>query len=76
MTDIGLGVALQVLYGCILVLSLTTEPLMSSKLHSSGVFFLLAIFSLFAIAFVKVYIRETKGLDEKQKKQVYCPIEL
>jgi len=75
MTDVGLGIALQVLYGCILVLSLTTEPLMDSALGNSGVFFLLAIFAIFAIAFVKVYIKETMGLDEKQKKSIYCPIE-
>lgn len=73
MTDVGLGVALQVLYACIMVLSLVTEPLIDSSLHASGVFYLLAFFSFFGIFFVIIFFKETMGLTEKQKKSIYSP---
>lgn len=73
MTDVGLGIALNCLYGTIVVLSLGTEPLMNSRLHPSGVFYLLAVFSFMAMVFIKVWFKETKGLTEKQKKSLYAP---
>jgi hypothetical protein len=54
-----------------MILSLVTEPLMGSALHPSGVFYLFALFSLIGFFFVWIYFKETKGLTEKQKKQVY-----
>lgn len=68
MTDVGLGVALQVLYATLMVVSVGTEPLMQTKLHDSGVFFLFGLFSAFGFIFTYFYFKETKGLTEKQKK--------
>lgn len=73
MTDVGLGVALNVLYGTIFVLSLVTEPLMQSKLHPAGVFYLLAFFSFVAVFFIWFNFKETMGLTEKEKKSLYSP---
>lgn len=61
------------LYGTIVILSLVTEPLMDSKLHPSGVFYLLAFFSFCGVFFVYFWFKETMGLTEKQKKSVYSP---
>ena len=72
----GLGIALNVLYGVILILSLVTEPLMDSALHPSGVFYLLALFSFIAVFFVYFHFKESKGLTEKEKKSLYVPEEL
>ena len=71
--DISLGVCLQVLWGTVLVLSLTSESLMNSALQPQGVFFLFSGFSFFAVFYVYFYMDETKGLSEKQKKDLYIP---
>ena len=73
MPDVALGVGLNCLYGGILVISLSTEPLMDTGLHTAGVFFLFGLFSFIAFFFVYFFVRETKGLNEKEKKQVYNP---
>lgn len=73
MTDVGLGVALQVLYATLMVVSVGTEPLMDTGLHTSGVFFLFGFFSFCGFVFTYFFFRETKGLTEKQKKTVYSP---
>ena len=71
--DISLGICLQVLWGVVLLLSLTSESLMNSALQPQGVFFLFAGFSLIAVFFVYFFMDETKGLSEKQKKALYMP---
>ena len=73
LTDAGLGATLNVLYGSIFVLSLATEPLMNSALHPSGVFFLLGTFGLMAVIFTIIWLKESKGLTEKEKKSLYVP---
>ena len=65
LTDVGLGVSLNVLYGTIFILCLVTEPLMDSALHPSGVFYLLAFFSFCAVIFLYCFFKETMGLTEK-----------
>lgn len=61
------------LYGSIFVLSLTTEPMMNSALHPAGVFYLLGTFGLMAVIFTIIWLKESKGLTEKEKKQLYAP---
>ena len=73
MTDVGLGIAMQTLYVTLMIVSVGTEPLMQTSLHTSGVFFLFGLFSLFGFIFTYFFFKETKGLTEKQKKQVYQP---
>ena len=73
MPDVALGVGMNCLYATILVISLGTEPLMETGLHTAGVFFLFGLFSFIAFFFVYFFVRETKTLSEKEKKQVYNP---
>ena len=61
------------LYLTVLVLSLTTEPMMESALQPQGVFFLFSIMSLVAAIFLYCYLGETRGLTNEQKKALYCP---
>ena len=61
------------LYLTVLVLSLSTEPMMDSALQPQGVFFLFAFLSLCAFIFLYFYLGETRGLTNEQKKSLYCP---
>jgi len=40
-------------------------------LGPSGVFFMFAGFSMVATLYMWVYVRETKGLSDKEKKEIY-----
>ena len=71
--DVSLGVSLLVLYSVVLILSLTTEPLMDSVIQPQGVFFLFAFFSFCAWFFMYYYVPETKGLPEADKKKLFYP---
>ena len=72
-SDIALGVSTQILWLVILVESLFTETLMNSALKPHGVFFLFGFFSACAVVFEYFYVKETKGLLAKEKKELYCP---
>ena len=71
--DAALGMCILTLYLTVLVLSLSTEPMMDSALQPQGVFFLFAILSLCAFFFLYFYLGETRGLTNEQKKSLYCP---
>jgi len=45
---------------------------MNSALHPAGVFYLFGFFSFIATCFVHAYIKETKGLSDKEKKSLYA----
>ena len=61
------------LYGTVLILSLTTETLMDSPLQPQGVFLCYAGISFCAIFFVYFFMGETKGLSEKERKEMFMP---
>ena len=71
--DVSLGVSLLVLYSVVLVMSLTTNSLMDSKLQPQGVFFMFSFFSFVAFFFMYYYVPETKGLPEDEKKKLFYP---
>ena len=62
-----------VLYLTVLILSLTTEPMMNSALRPEGVFFLFSALSLMAVFFLYGYMGETKDLGRAEKKALYIP---
>lgn len=70
-TDIALGVCIQVLWLVVVLLSLVSDPLMDSALHPAGVFFLFSLFSAISVVFIVFFMKETKGLTEKEKKALY-----
>ena len=72
-SDIALGVSTQILWLVILLESLTTESLMESSLKPEGVFILFGIFSMLAVGMEWYFVAETKGLSEREKKNVYTP---
>lgn len=71
--DSALGLCIFTLYGTILILSLTTNFLISSALHQQGVFWLFGGITFIGAFFCYFFIRETRGLNDKDKKLLYSP---
>eukprot|EP00347_Sterkiella_histriomuscorum_P003540 403363903 len=72
--DTALGLCIFTLWGTVLVLSLTTNFLMESALRPCGVFWLFAVISVFGAIFCFIFIKETRGLNDKDKKMLYSPV--
>lgn len=72
-TEIGLGVCLLTLWAVVLIEVLTVLALMNSPLEPSGVFFCFSAFSAMGAVFIYIYLKETKGLTDKEKRSLYSP---
>lgn len=72
-TDIGLGVCLLTLWAVVLLEVLTVPMLMNTGIETSGVFFLFAIFGIVATIFIKLFLKETRGLTDNEKRNLYVP---
>ena len=59
-------------YTCNIVISLAAEYLFK-YLTPQGTFLLLGLTTLYSCFFIKHYMPETKGLTDKEKKQLYLP---
>ena len=70
--DAGLSLALFTLYFTVYLLSLVCPIMMSpDNLGPSNVFFMFAGLSVLGSAFVAVFMKETQGLTDKEKKTLY-----
>lgn len=58
------------------MLSLSTPYLIDSKLQACGTFYLFSLFALIGFFVLYPTFKETKGLTEKEKKELYVPIHL
>ena len=47
--------------------------MMNSALQPAGVFYLLGTFGLISVFFTAGFMKESKGLTEKEKKSLYAP---
>ena len=74
--DVAVGVCIFELWATVVVLLLISQPLMNSALQPQGVFFLFAFFSLIDTLYAYFIIKETKGLNDKEKKSLYGPEEM
>lgn len=74
--DTALGLCILALFLSLLEKAITMEFMVHSFIGPHGMFFILGIITLFGAIFMKVYVLETKGLTDKQKKQLYTPIDL
>jgi hypothetical protein len=69
-----MGICILALWGSILILTLTTPTMMSNPvLKQYGVFYMFAAFSLLGAIFCAVFIKETKGLTDIEKKDLFKP---
>ena len=71
--DSALGICLFVLWSVVLLLSLFTSPLMDSFLKPQGVFWIFSLSSFGGAFFTHFYVKETSGLNDKEKKMIYTP---
>ena len=74
--DTALGLCVLALFLSLLEKAITMEFMVHSEaIGSSGMFFILGGITLIGAAFVQIFIKETKGLSDKDKKQLYMPEE-
>jgi len=70
--DKGLGVCLTSLYLWVIILSLICPVIMDPEVMGpSNVFYFFSVISFLAIPYVIYFMKETKGLTDKQKKNLY-----
>lgn len=72
LTDTALGVVYQVLWGTSLIMALIAEPVVDSRVTEAGSFFALSVFAFIFGYFMCSRVKETFGLTEKAKKELYC----
>mgnify|MGYP003906817905 CR=1 FL=1 len=72
--DSAIGICLLVLMGLLVIQSLTVESLFDIEgFGVKGVFIVFGAFQLVLILFIFCFVRETKGLNTGQKKNLYKP---
>lgn len=75
--DAALGISLFTLWGTVFVLSLVCPILMSKPadggIGPSNVFFIFAGLSVLGALYGYIFIKETKGLSDKEKKLLFTP---
>ena len=78
-TDSGLSICLVVLYGVILIQTQVSPPLMLEKeeggVGPENVVYFFSFISLIGAAFMKFWVKESKGLSDKEKKCLFSPFE-
>jgi hypothetical protein len=71
--DTGLGICVLALYASLLEKAITMEFMVHSAMGPTGMFFFLGGVTFIGAVFIHVFIKETKGLSDKQKKLLYTP---
>ena len=75
-TDTGLGLAILALYASLLEKAITMEFMVHSKTFGpSGMFFFLGGITFVGAVFIIIFIKETHGKEDGEKKLLYTPIE-
>ena len=75
-SDTGLGLAILALYASLLEKAITMEFMVHSKTFGpQGMFFFLGGVTLVGSFFIFFVIKETQGLEDRQKKLLYTPKE-
>ena len=75
-SDTGLGLAILALYASLLEKAITMEFMVHSEAFGpSGMFFFLGFVTLAGSVFIAVFVKETRGLDDRAKKLLYTPAE-
>jgi len=73
-TDAGLGIGLFTLWITVFILTLISPMLMGrNSLGASNVFFIYSILSLLGAIYSYFIIKETQGLTDKEKKNLFTP---
>ena len=71
--DTALGLCVLALFLSLLEKAISMELLVHSSIGSPGMFFILGGITLIGAAFIKIFVKETKGLSDIKKKQLFMP---
>ena len=72
--DAAFGVCLLVLWATVLILAKICPPLMSEEsIGQNKMFSIFSILSLGAALYSYAFIKETKGLTDRAKKEIFMP---
>jgi len=74
--DTALGLCVLALFLSLLEKAITMEFMVHSSMGAQGMFFLLGGVTLIGAGFVAVFVKETKGLSDLEKKSLYTPQDL
>ena len=74
--DTALGLCVLALFLSLLEKAITMEFMVHSAMGAQGMFFLLGGVTLVGAGFVAVFVKETKGLSDLEKKSLYTPQDL
>ena len=74
--DTALGLCILALFLSLLEKAITMEFMVHSAMGPHGMFFLLGTVTLLGAIFIAVYVKETKGLSDLEKKSLYFPEDL
>lgn len=71
--DTALGMCILALFLSLLEKSITIGFMVNSPMGPHGMFFFFGTITLLGAIFMAVYIKETKGLTDLEKKSLYYP---
>ena len=74
--DTALGLCILALFLSLLEKAVTMEFMVHSWMGPEGMFFLLGTVTILGAIFILIFVKETKGLSDLDKKQLYMPIEI
>ena len=69
--DSAMGIVYFFLFLTMAILTLSIEFIVHSQMDPHGLFFMLSGTNLIGAVFMKVYLKETKGLTDVMKKALY-----
>lgn len=70
-----MGLVVLCMFSTLLFLTFISEIIVDSKLAAEGLIFMFCIFTFIGIFYIHFLCKETKGLNDKQKKEVFLVTE-
>jgi len=71
--DQAFGLITAAIFAVILLFSFTT-PYLISGLGASGTFFLFGLLCFLGLIYIGVFLKETKGKTDREKKALFSPV--
>ena len=71
--DTAAGFASSGQFICLTIISISTEAMINSKMGVTGTIWFYSAWSLFGAIFCYLFVRESRGLTDHQKKNLYTP---
>lgn len=72
-TDVALGAVMITEDVVVLLQDFVTPVLLSSPMQPVGVFLMFGVFSVIGFVFIYLYVPETAGLSEHEKREIFMP---